>query len=131
MLLINSSETFTITLLYRKNKEGELEILDKEPEEGTFEKDTFEFKKPAWGEVRTIINRSTVGGNLNDVDPMAFMDAKIRTLLRSWSLKNDKGRSLGFDQLENFPPSVVIHLNNEIDKVLGTEGLFGMKSPRI
>jgi hypothetical protein len=57
------------------------------------------------------------------------MEAKIRTLLSSWSLTDDKGKQLPFDSLQRFPPQVVIHLNNELDRLLGTEGLFGMRFP--
>lgn len=149
MLLIDINETFSVTLIYTKGKDGELKILDKEPEatktpdvpgetvSGETSKseecmrETFEFRKPAWGDVRVILNRSTIGGNLNDIDPLAFMESKIRILLKSWSLKDHKGKTVPFDHLEKFPPPVVVYLNNEIDKVLGAEGLFGMSLPRI
>jgi len=131
MLLIDKNQKFSITLLYKKSQNDDLEILTKEPEEGACEKEIFEFRKPTWGDVRTIMMQSTIGGNLNEIDPMAFMEAKIRTLLTSWSLKDEKGKQLAFDNLGRFPPQVVIHLNNELDRLLGTEGLFGMKVPNL
>jgi hypothetical protein len=131
MLLVDKSEKFSVNLLYRKAQRGDIEILSKEPEDGVCEKATFDFRRPSWGDIRTIMMHSTVGRSLSDIDPMAFLEAKIKTLLVSWSLTDDAGKELPHENLDRFPPQAVMYLNSELDKLIGTEGLLGVKIPTV
>lgn len=131
MLIVNPNDTFKVNVIYKKNSKGEVEFLEKRPEgEVACEEDWFEFRFPNWSDVQAIMSQATRGGSLalDNIDGMSFMDSKIKTLLKSWSLKDDNGKALPLDHVDRLPASVMMHLSTEIDKELGPNGLFGVQS---
>jgi len=103
MLIVNQNDTFKVNVIYKKNPRGEIEFLEKAPE-GPDGQDSanpcssewFEFRFPNWSDVRLIMRSATNNGSLSgdNIDAMAFMDAKIRVLLKSWSLTDENEKSL-------------------------------------
>lgn len=127
MLIVSPNDTFKVNVIYTKDVKGEIKFLNEKPETGEANEEWFEFRRPNWSDVQIIMRNATNNGlrQIDQLDAMSFMDAKIRVLLKSWSLKDEKGKSLTLDNVDKLPTSVIMHLSGEVDKELGPNGLFG------
>jgi len=136
-LLLTDKDTFDITLWYVDN-DGELKISASEPapantidEIGRAKSETFTFRWPNWADTKTMLAGSVMvdenGGVA--VDPFKFMDGKVRTLLKDWTLTNPKGdkypvNNMNIDKLH---PALFEYLNKTVEARLA--GKFQMPKP--
>lgn len=117
-LLIKEEDTFEVTVHFKLNEKGQVEVVEtKEPE---CETEVFTFKYPAWKDVRTIIVESQVlVEGVAVLDPIAFIEAKVKTLLRKWSLKDSEGKAIPITKLDLIPARVMFHVGVKMDNNIG------------
>ena len=122
-ILINDSDRFDITVRYGENN-GNIEIF---PEEGEIPQDahseTFTFKRPNWAESRTMLSSCVIMNAANGegvMDPYRFMDTRIKTLLKDWTLKDKDGNKIEVNpaNIDMLPPTIVDCLFNRLTKKL-------------
>lgn len=104
MLLVDSGNTFTISITYKED--GSLQILkDGEPDGKT---DTFTFRRPNWGDIRTMNSYAVLVDAVSGkaiIDPYKYMDIKIKMLLVGWTLKQgEEDLPLSADNVNRLDP---------------------------
>lgn len=123
-LLISDNDLFEITVRYKEDGMKILYYEDGEtlPDDAKIEK--FKFKYPNWVEQQTIMaNALTVdAAGTPFADPYRYMDNKIKTLLKGWTLKDGEGKDveLNIGNIERLNSSLVNYLNTKMDEILGT-----------
>lgn len=117
-LLIKEEDVFDVTVHFKLNEKGQVEVVDtKEP---GCESEVFTFKYPAWKDVRTIILESQiVVEGVAVLDPIAFIEAKVKTLLRKWSLKDSEDKAIPITKLDMIPARVMFHVGVKMDDYIG------------
>ena len=124
-LLVGEKHTFKIDLKYFLKDQG-ITILTKEgqvPEGTQVKSETFTFKRPNWSEIQKMMSACVICDASTGraiMDPYKFMDIKVKTLLRDWTLKDEEGNKMPLveDTLSNMEPSVVQYLFDEMNEVL-------------
>jgi hypothetical protein len=92
-LLMEEDELLEIEVRYKETEKG-IEIFNKDaPSDAACAK--FYFKRPCWGEYRTIMSAS-VNINVADgqamVDPYKLSDLRLKKLLKDWTIENKNGK---------------------------------------
>ena len=78
----------------------------------------FFFKVPSWGEVRVIMSAgSSIRSDGAILDPHKFIDARIKTLLKDWTLEDGKGKKaiISESNIESLDPNVVDFINRQLE----------------
>jgi hypothetical protein len=118
-LLVSSDQLFEIKIDYQIIPDKGVKIL--ETEEHNSKQDTFYFKRPNWKDVRNIASASVsvdaVSGKVI-ADPYKYMDIKIKTLLKDWTITGDDGKKLEVSvvNIDKMHPDIVQSLAEKLEK---------------
>ncbi len=122
-ILISENENFTIQV-YVASKVGLNPSFSLTKDSSIAEAvESFTFKKPAWGEAKLIMSAAVSVSNDGEakVDPYKLMDARIKILLKSWTLKDieDKPLPVTDDNIDKLPSSLITLLGEAIGESSG------------
>jgi len=122
--LIRENETFEVKIYRLTDKDGKDTFLPagaKSIPPAGAEELTFVFKRPTWGDTKTIMSRSVsfVDGK-GEIDPYCLMDSRIKVLLKSWSLKDEDGKPIPAtsENAERLPTSLVEKIHGAMSSYL-------------
>lgn len=124
LLIDPDKNTFEVVLRFAV-KANEIEFFDGPTFPEGHQQEKFVFRRPAWRDARAIMERAMIKGT-ETVDPLGYMDAKVRQLLVSWSLKETDGEVMAIAKLDLLPPAVIFKLSAAIDERLGGAGVMGI-----
>lgn len=126
-LLLGEKDVFEVKVRFVEKSDGDIEFVDN----GKGEEATFVFRQPSWADVRTIM----LGVVLMDeagqaaIDPYKYSDAKLRTLLKDWSLTDAEGKKIPVTDanIDKMHPALFSHLTSQLsgvlnDKIEGPKG---------
>jgi hypothetical protein len=125
-LLISDKDTFDVKIRY-VIKSGKAKILDEKDAPAPEEKEaSFTFKRRlGWKETQMVFSTSISVDGAGNVrtDPYKLIDARLRTLLKDWTVTGDDGKKLpltssGIDALD---PDLVQYLMDKVNTVLNEE----------
>lgn len=118
-LLVNESQLFDVIVIYAR-KNGELEFFEEGKAPAGAVKETFKFKRPTWTEARDMMSASVLVDAVSGrsiIDPYKFMDMKVKTLIKDWSLNHDgKKLELSEDNIDKLEPALVQHLFDRLEQ---------------
>jgi len=124
-LLINEEQIEIKVYYIRKNNKIEVLDLEKDPaaDLSNYKLETFSFKRPGWGEIRSILSESVTITPSEEwkIDPWKYMDSRMKHLLKGWSLidENEKKLPVTRDNIDRLEFELVSHLNKAIDTQFG------------
>lgn len=120
-LLISDDDYIEIDMWYEEKDSFKIS----EKEEVGWNKETFKFKRPSWGTISQIMANSLVVLKTGAIaiNPVVYADAKIRSLLSGWTLKDKDGKVFLVtpDNISKLNPDICSYLSSKLDKyvVLG------------
>lgn len=119
-LFVSDSDVFEVVVKYMK-RDGIL-IFDQSGNE----EERFWFKRPNWSESKAIMSQCVmVDGNSGQaiIDPYKLMDMKVKTLLKTWTLKGDDGEAVEVspENLAKLDPLLVQHLYSRVEEQLSPQ----------
>lgn len=128
MLLIQDNDLFEVPI-YFTQKDGRVAFYDnaegvKVPEGA--ETETFVFRKPNWLDIRNINSAamSLDGATTKpSIDMFRYMDLKVKTLLKDWTLKDANGAKVQVNvaAINKLHPDLVPHLFAKLEEYLTTK----------
>jgi hypothetical protein len=108
--LIRENDTFEVKIIRSTGKDGKETFMAAGSKAVLGEELTFVFKRPAWGDTKTIMSRSVrfVDGK-GEIDPYMIMDSRIKVLLKKWNLQDDDGKPIPAtpENVERLPSALV------------------------
>ena len=119
-LLIGDNDTFDIEVFFLEQG-NEMKFFSKKDAPENCKAETFTFKKPAWLEMRTMMAQSIIpSGGTVVLNPYVFMDMKIKSLLKKWTLKDDKDNLIKVtpENIDRLHHALCDHLSGRIDSFL-------------
>lgn len=119
-LMVDKAPCMEIVVKYERLASGELKFHEEQaPTEGNIKEEKFFFRSPGWGDTKIMAKASSRLDESGRVflDPYAFMDVRIKTLLCDWTLKDEKGNKLpiGASNVDSLHPSVLTYLSEKLD----------------
>jgi len=121
-LIIDESETFEVRIGYKTEEGKDVFSILRAEEVAVAETglETFTFRKPNWSDSRKMLSSAiyidSVGGA--KLDPYKFMDARLRVLIKNWSLKDKKGERLSLteENIDRMSLGLVSCLSRALDE---------------
>jgi hypothetical protein len=123
-LFIDDKDTFEVVVRYKEQGRKILFYEDSEELPSDVKTEKFTFKYPNWSEQQAMMAGAlTIDQNgVAAADPYKYMDAKIKTMLRGWTLtKDNEPLQVTYDNIEKLDGSLVSYLTSKIDLLLGTD----------
>lgn len=124
-LLISDKDTFDVKVLYVV-KNGKMRILAEKEVAADAKDASFTFKRRlGWKETQQVFSTSISVDGMGNVrtDPYKLIDARLRTLLKDWTVTGEDGKKLPLTQaaIDNLDPDLVQHLMDKVNAVLNEE----------
>lgn len=127
LIVDQEKSVFEVVLCFTPKDNGDIEFHEPANAPDGAKTEKFVFRRPTWRDARVIMERSMIPGGEN-VDAIAYMDAKVRTLLKSWSLKDEAGGVLPIAKFDSLSPAVILKLSTLVDAQLGGAGIMGISA---
>jgi hypothetical protein len=131
------SDDIKISLRFIPSDDG-AQILDDDivqtNEAEEVEEADFFFRVPKWGDTRKIMSAaSAVREDGMVLDPYKFIDARIKFLLKDWTLTDEKGKKVPVNEqtIERLPPHVVNYLHRKLDENPLVAKAFGTSQTQV
>jgi hypothetical protein len=122
-LIVSEKQLFEVVVRYKQNGDNLLFYENGEKAEEGHKEEKFFFKRPSWSDTRimmadTMFMDPATGQPI--LDPYRFMDRKIKTLLKDWTLKQEDGEKLPLtsENIDNLDPALINFLNAQLDGVI-------------
>lgn len=122
MLLISDNDVVEVKIYFTRNGNSMVfHEKDSAPAEALNE--TFIFRQPTWVDIKNINSTAVIvdpSSGKPSMDLFRYMDLKIKTLLKEWSLKNDAGEKLqvSASNINKLSPDLVQHLFTKFEEML-------------
>lgn len=121
MLLVSENETFEVPVMFTENN-GALTFYEPDQAPEGAKKETFLFRRPNWADMKAINSGAmTVDATGKpNLDIYRFMDMKIRTLLKDWSLMANPENKLQITQanINKLHPDLLPYLFSKMEERL-------------
>jgi hypothetical protein len=123
MPLFISDDDVVELKVFHTEKDGILKFYMKEPMPAEVEENMFIFRRPNWGDQNAIMEttlRIDLTSGTPIMDPYKYIDAKLKVLLKSWSLKDNKGEPLKIssENIDKLDPNLIEYLNVKLNELL-------------
>lgn len=123
MPLFISDDDVVELRVFHTEENGILKFYFNDPMPSGVEENIFVFRRPNWGDQNVIMGttlRIDLTSGTPIMDPYRFIDAKLKVLLRSWSLKDNKGNPLevSSENIDKLDPNLIEHLNIRLNATL-------------
>lgn len=123
-LLIQENDTFEIEVRYVKNNSIFKIFGPNENVEGAIV-EKFTFKRPNWTEAQRLMSACVLVDATNGraiLDPYRYMDLKVKSLLRDWTLMdNEEKLAPTPENVNKLDPSIIQYLFQRMNDVLEPE----------
>jgi hypothetical protein len=128
-LFIEESDVVEIKVWAKEGPAKEMLYFDKEEPDCAVE--TFTFRRTTWDDTKiltaslasSVVRPSVVTNdmNVNPADAMRFVDVKIKTLLKDWTLQTKEGkkRPVSKENIGKLDPVLVQHLFARLSNLPG------------
>jgi hypothetical protein len=121
MLLVDENDTVEVVVRYYEKPSG-LDFLDNDEKacEG-IQEEKFVFRRPNWDDWKAIntdiVSVSDTGSS--SINLHKFIDHRMKTLLKSWTLKTADGTPLPIvGNIGKLKPALVTYLNRRLEEKL-------------